>query len=326
MKKLLVMIIMCLMIIGCVGCGNKGGKNEESGEEKSASGKKVGILVVTSGSQWCSTIINEVTDVVEENGGEVIVSDSQVSVDNELSGMENLISAGCDAIVVNAMNPAGLKDLCGQAQEKGIYIIGWSDLLENYDIIVQEDPAKEAEMISGVIADFVKDEASAKMAVIWLADAQNPDTTTGVFKEALEKEFQSALVEGKGMTIVNEQYASDTTKAMEVAEAIITADSDIKVIFCQNDEMGVAVSQMLESKGYSPEDVMVCGLDGTQEALNVISGGNACLRNTVFADTKTVGRKVGESVCQYFADGTKTEVAAEYVLVDKNNAAGYMEQ
>ena len=53
----------------------------------------------------------------------VIVSDSQVSVDNEISGMENLINAGCKAIVVNAMNPGGLADVCKEAQDKGVYII-----------------------------------------------------------------------------------------------------------------------------------------------------------------------------------------------------------
>lgn len=324
MKKILVMFMMCLMIIGCVGCKNEGGKGESGSEAKAATGKKVGILVVTSGSQWCNSIIQEVTEVVEENGGEVIVSDSQVSVDNELSGMENLISSGCDAIVVNAMNPAGLSDLCGQAQEKGIYIIGWSELLENYDVIVLENPGQEAEMIAGAISDFVGDEDSVEMAVIWLSDAQNPDTTTGIFKEALEAEFQSTLVTGKGMKIVNEQYAPDSAKAMEVAEAIITANPDVKVIFCQNDEMGVAVSQILQGKGYGPEDIMVCGLDGTEEALNMIAGGNSCLSNTVFSDTKAVGRKVGESICQYFKDGTKKEVAAEYVLVGTDNAADYI--
>lgn len=326
MKKILAMFMVCLMIIGCVGCGNEGNNGGNEGEAKAATGKKVGILVVTSGSQWCNSIIQEVTKVVEENGGEVIVSDSQVSVDNELSGMENLISSGCDAIVVNAMNPAGLSDLCKQAQEKGIYIIGWSDLLENYDVIVQEDPAQEAEMIAGAISDFVGDEDAVEMAVIWLSDAQNPDTTTGIFKEALEAEFKTSLVEGKGMKLVNEQYAPDSTKAMEVAEAIITANPNVKVIFCQNDEMGVAVSQILQGKGYGPEDIMVCGLDGTEEALNMIAGGSSCLSNTVFSDTKAVGRKVGESICQYFEDGSKTEVAAEYVLVGTDNAADYVTQ
>lgn len=325
MKRFLALILICLMV-ACVGCGTSGNGDQEESGSKSASGKKVGILVVTSGSQWCSNVINSVTDVVEENGGEVIVSDSQVSVDNELSGMENLISAGCDAIVVNAMNPAGLADLCGQAQEKGIYIIGWSELLENYDIIVQEDPKQEAEMITGAILDFIGDESSAEMAIIWLADAQNPDTTTGVFKEALETEFKATLVEGKGVNIINEQYASDSTKAMEVAEAIITSNPKVKVIFCQNDEMGVAVAQILQSKGYGPDDIMVCGLDGTSEALNVISGGNSNLKNTVFSDINAVGNKIGESICQYFADGTKTEVEPKYVLVDSDNAADYITQ
>ena len=57
--------------------------------------------------------------------------------------------------------------------------------------------------------------------------------------------------------------------------------------------MGVAVSQNLERKVMEKDDVMVCGLDGSSEAINTIAGGKSCLRSTVFADTKTVGKKVG---------------------------------
>lgn len=317
---------MCLMAV--TGCSSESpAEADNGGDSSSAEGSgAIGILVVSTGSQWCNDIIDSVSAAVEKEGYEVIVSDSQTSADNELSGMENLINAGCEAIVVNSMNPAGLADICKEAQDQGIYIIGWSDLLENYDALVVEDPAAEAEMIAGAITDYIDETENegCEMATIWLADAANPDTTAGVFKEALEAEFEETLVQGKNVNIVNSQYASDTTNAMNTAEAILAANPDVKVIFCQSDEMGVAVAQTLESSGIGADDIMVCGLDGSSEAISTIAGGQSTLRSTVFADTTTVGTKVGESICNYLSGGEAEDVVAEYALVNRENASEYM--
>lgn len=296
----------------------------QSGDRQESKGS-IGILVVTTQSQWCNSVIDSVSKVVEAQGYDVMVSDSQASADNEISGMENLINAGCKAIVVNAMNPSGLADICKQAQDKGIYIIGWTDLLVNYDALVEEDTEAESAMIAEAIAEFARNKGAEglEMATIWLADSANPDTTTGVFKTSLEKEFNSSLVEELGMNIVNSQYASDTTQAMNLTEAILAANPDVKVIFCQSDEIGVAVSQTLESRGIDKDEIMVCGLDGSNEAINVIAGGNSALQATVLADINKVGENVGNAICTYLTDGTTGNVSVDYVLINRDNAADY---
>ena len=312
MKKLLGMVMaVTLCVSALTGCGSEAGQGTESqtaqsesqtqSTDKQESKGSIGILVVTTQSQWCNSVIDSVSKVVEAEGYEVMVSDSQASADNEISGMENLINAGCKAIVVNAMNPSGLADICKQAQDKGIYIIGWTDLLVNYDALVEEDTEAESAMIADAIAEFAQKKGAdgLQMATIWLADSANPDTTTGVFKTSLEKEFNSSLVGELGMNIVNSQYASDTTQAMNLTEAILAADPDVKVIFCQSDEIGVAVAQTLESRGVDKDEIMVCGLDGSDEAINVIAGGNSTLQATVLADVNKVGENVGNAICNW---------------------------
>ena len=138
MKKTIALILTLMICVGLlVGCssGNSSAPAEEAGSAEQAvqnvakEGATVGVLVVTTQSQWCNDIITGVTEVCDANGAKVIVSDSQVSVDNEISGMENLINAGCDAIVVNCMNAGGLVDVCAEAQAKGIYIMGGKKMM-----------------------------------------------------------------------------------------------------------------------------------------------------------------------------------------------------
>ena len=335
MKKLLGMVMTVVLCVSALaGCGSTAQQgdtqvaqtqSQTQSSNQQESKESIGILVVTTQSQWCNSVIDSVSKVVEAQGYDVMVSDSQASADNEISGMENLINAGCKAIVVNAMNPSGLADICKQAQDKGIYIIGWTDLLVNYDALVEEDTEAESAMIAEAIAEFARNKGAEglEMATIWLADSANPDTTTGVFKTSLEKEFNSSLVEELGMNIVNSQYASDTTQAMNLTEAILAANPDVKVIFCQSDEIGVAVSQTLESRGIDKDEIMVCGLDGSNEAINVIAGGNSALQATVLADINKVGENVGNAICTYLTDGTTGNVSVDYVLINRDNAADY---
>ena len=63
-----------------------------------------------------------------------------------------------------------------------------------------------------------------------LADANNPDTNAGQYKAAQEAAFEERLVNGLGVNIVNSQYASDTNASMNVAEAILAANPDVKII------------------------------------------------------------------------------------------------
>lgn len=338
MKKMLAGLLALALCLGAMaGCSSDAGNESAPAESPSEAitdavesgeidGAKVGVLVVTTQSQWCNDLIAGVKEVCETNGMQVIVSDSQVSVDQEIAGMENLINAGCDAIVVNCMNAAGLADLCQQAQEQGIYIIGWSEELVHYDAMVVEDKPAQSAMVADAIESFITEKGleAPEMATIWLADANNPDTNAGQYKAAQEAAFEERLVNGLGVNIVNSQYASDTNASMNVAEAILAANPDVKIIFTQSDEMGVAVSQVLEARGAAPGDIMIIGLDGTDEAIRTIAAGTNCMTATIYVDTVTIGRGCGNSIVDFLTDGTKSDIITEYTLIDGSNAAEYV--
>lgn len=350
-QRILALLLVAAMVFGAYGCGSKAGtdagsdqgsttvKEESETPDQTANPKEtdagtnaqdsytVGILVVSTQSQWCNELIDGITSTAESYGNKVIVSDSQVSGDNEISGMENLINSGCNAIVVNAMNPGGLVDLCKEAQDKGIYIIGFSDLLVNYDALVVENPAKDAQMMSAQISQWVNEElgGTCEMAEIWLSDSKNPETTAGVFKDAFEKEFQKTLFDGMGIEMVNGQYVAETNAAMDTAEAILTANPGVKVIFCQSDELAVSVIQAIEAKGIDTSKMFICGRDGTKEAISSIAGGS-CLRATVYVNTTGVGRQIGECVQKMMAEGIVENVEQETILINADNASEYVAQ
>ena len=334
MKKSIALILAMLLSIGMLAaCGSSTTASTASTAAPAATeapaasdAVTVGVLVVTTQSQWCNDIVTGVTQICDANGAKVIVSDSQVSVDNEISGMENLINAGCKAIVVNAMNPGGLADVCKKAQEKGIYIIGWTDMLVNFDALVVEDKEAQSNLVADAVSTFLdsKSLTGVEMAEIWLADANNPDTNAGQYKAVQEGVFKTRLEDGKGVKVVSSQFATDTNAAMNTAEAVLAANPNVKILFCQSDEMGVGVAQILQAKGTPAEDVFVIGLDGTDEAIKNVADPNSSLSATVYVDTVTLGNAIGESIFGFLKDGTKANVVTEYTLIDAGNAAQYV--
>ena len=83
---ILAAVMGAMVLMGCSSESPAQSSNSEK-ESKADGGNPIGILVVSTGSQWCNDIIDSVSEVVEAKGYEVIVSDSQASADNELSGM-----------------------------------------------------------------------------------------------------------------------------------------------------------------------------------------------------------------------------------------------
>lgn len=106
MKKMMAGLLALVLCLGALaGCSSEAGNESAPAESPSEAitdavesgkidGATVGVLVVTTQSQWCNDLIAGVKEVCETNGMQVIVSDSQVSVDQEIAGMENLINAG----------------------------------------------------------------------------------------------------------------------------------------------------------------------------------------------------------------------------------------
>ena len=315
MKKFTAMILALALCLGLVSFGSAEGDSYT-----------VGILMVTSQSQWCNDMVAGVKEVVEADGGKVIVSDSQVSVDMEMSGMENLLNAGCNAIVVNCMNAAGLADTCKRAQEKGIFIIGWTENLGYYDALVVEDEETESNMVADAIAAYMtkKELTNPQMATIWLADSANPDTNAGQYKKAQDEVFQNRLVNELGVNIVSSQFATDTPAAMNAVEGILAANDQLKILFAQSDEMGVAIAQAIQGRGIAADDFFIVGLDGTDEAIRNVASGTSSLAATIFIDTVNLGKGIGESILTFLKTGEKKDVITEYTLIDASNAADYV--
>ena len=127
----------------------------------------------------------------------------------------------------------------------------------------------------------------------------------------------------KGVTIADEQTAAWTrTNAMDLTTNWITAGRPIDLIFANNDEMALGAIQALKASGVSMDDVIVVGIDATQDALAAMAAGD--LDVTVFQNAKQqAASAVDAAVALAKGNSVDKEVWVPFELVTPKNMVEY---
>lgn len=255
------------------------------------------------------------------------VEDAQTDISKQLNQVNNFIAAGVDAIIMTLADTSAASGISQAAEKAGIPLVYLNLEPEN----VSQLPAKQAfvgskETDSGKQAAeatcaLLKDKGKAGDAQVYilmgdLAHQASRDRTSS-FKDTI------AAGDCKGVTIADEQSAAWTrTNAMDMTTNWITAGRPIDVVFANNDEMALGAIQALKASGISMNDVVVVGIDATQDALAAMAAGD--LDATVFQNAKAQSASaVDAAVKLVHGEPVDKQVMVPFELVTPKNMADY---
>ena len=90
------------------------------------------------------------------------------------------------------------------------------------------------------------------------------------------------------ITLIDEQTANwQRDEAQDLVTNWLSSGEPFDVIFANNDEMAIGAIQAMKAAGISMDDVVVTGVDATQDALVAMAAGD--LDATVFQDARGQG-------------------------------------
>ncbi|WP_313528715.1 substrate-binding domain-containing protein [Shinella sp.] len=264
----------------------------------------------------------------EVNGVSVQVEDAQTDISKQLNQVNNFIAAGVDAIVITLTDTSAAAGVSEAAAKAGIPLVFLNLEPEN----IAKLPEKQAyvgskETDAGRLAgeaacSLLKEKGKAADAQVYilmgdLAHQASRDRTSS-FKEAL------SAGACKGVTIADEQSAAWTrTNAMDMTTNWITAGQPIDVVFANNDEMAIGAVQALKAAGVSMDDVVVIGIDATQDGLAAMAAGE--LDATVFQNAKGQSASaVDAAVALVRGEPVEKQVWVPFELVTPKNMAEYV--
>ncbi|NRP72547.1 D-galactose-binding periplasmic protein [Ensifer psoraleae] len=296
-----------------------------------ASAETIGVSMQSFDNNF-QTLLRQGLDAraSEVDGVTLQIEDAQADISKQINQVNNFIAAGVDAIIMTLTDTSAAPGISEAARKAGIPLVYVNLEPENIDQLPESQAyVGSKEIDSGRLGaeaacELLKQKGKASDAQAYilmgdLAHQASRDRTSSV-KETL------AAGDCKGVTIADEQSAAWTrTNAMDLTTNWVTAGQPIDVIFANNDEMAIGAIQALKAAGLSMDDVIVVGIDATQDGLAAMAAGD--LDVTVFQNAKGQSASaVDAAVALARGKSVDKEVWVPFELVTPRNMAEYAKQ
>ncbi|MBP1843325.1 inositol transport system substrate-binding protein [Rhizobium petrolearium] len=237
------------------------------------------LTVLRSGMQDYAKTLDGVTLQVE---------DAQNDVAKQQSQIQNFIAAGVDAIIVNPVDTDATTAMSKIAADAGIPLV----YVNREPVNVDSLPDKQAFVASEeIVAGTLETKEVCRLlggkgnVVIMMGELSNQ----GARMRTKAVHDVVAADECKGMKVVEEQTANwQRTQGADLVTNWLSSGIEFDAVISNNDEMAIGAIQALKAAGKDMKNVVVAGVDATQDALAAMQAGD--LDATVFQDAAGQGK------------------------------------
>lgn len=316
-KKVVSLILAGAMIFSLAACGSK----ETGGEEKtSGSGDAeytIGFSVYDLSNEYFQYMLEGVEAGAEAKGVELETHD-QKSDENELvTGCQNLIDKGVDALVVSPCKPEVMGNIVESAHAADIpvIILDIGDGGSDKDAIVVSDMYGGGTIAGQYALDLLSENAvtGKEYAIIKCEESATYAIQRGQGFEAVMDEA--------GYTKAAEITAnSDQTEGYNAMQDILASNPGVVAVFAENDNMALGAAAAIEEAGKAGE-ILVFGFDGNESAVQAIKDGT--MAGTIAQQPVEIGKLGVELALQKIAGEDLTydneeskEIYADVYLID----------
>lgn len=247
----------------------------------------------------------------EKSGAKLLTANSNLDPAKELSNVEDMISRGVDAIVLQTVNVDALAGGITKAQEAGIPLYLTAVLPESTENITGAAVVDLAG-VGGLAAGWIGTDAGSKNAKVALISGV-PGAASDIMMEGFKKGLPASV------SIVSAQPGMyNRGKAQDVAENVLQANPDLDYFFVQNEDMAFGARAALESAGKT--NVKIVTSNGTDEGLKAIEAGT--FSATVADSAHAMGLSAMNGVLGLLENPTAEKITKMNVkLITKENVS-----
>lgn len=237
------------------------------------------------------------------------------SISEQLDKAQSALNQGCTALLASPISATALDSVFKAALAKGVPSIVLNDARSTVPGVVYIGP--DAETIGETAADYIAKQLpdGGKVAMI----EGDPGSSNALNRG---KGFKTGLTKHTNLELVAAQTAKwDTNQAKTIANAMLTANPDIKAFYSQNDGMALGVQSAIDAKGLTGK-VLLVGTDGIPQAKKEITEGNI---TATVSERPTTEGAAGVQAALWLLDGKKVPgwIDVPAFIVDKANVSEY---
>lgn len=300
-----------------------GGDEAPAEETPAAGGGKIGVSMPTQSLQRWNQDGANMKSQLEEAGYEV---DLQYAGDNDIptqvSQIENMISGGCEALVIAAIDGEALSTVLADAKAKDIPVISYDRLIMNSDSVsyyATFDNWKVGTLQGKYIEEALDLANTDGPYNIELTTGAPDDNNVNFFFGGAMEVLQPYIDEGKLVVLsgqtTKEQCSTvnwSPEESQKRMENLISSNgygpngTKLDAVMCSNDSTAQGVTTALSAAGYTADDFpIITGQDCDKPSVkNMIAGTQSM---SVFKDTRTLADQVTKMV-DAIMKGTEPEI------------------
>ncbi len=323
MKKFLSVLLAAVLLLSLASCGQTTAPAPSSEAPVSSAApsseaapapqvSKVGISMPTQSLQrWNQDGSNMKTEF--ETAGYAV--DLQYAGDNDVptqvSQIENMITSGCNVLVIAAINGSSLTEVLKSAKEKNIPVIAYDRLIMNSDAVSYYATFDNFK-VGTIQGEFIRDKLDLDKAAgpfnIELFTGDPADNNVNFFFGGAMSILQPYIDSGKlvvksGQTTLAQCATPSwsTEESQKRMENLITANSygptatKLDAVLSSNDSVANGITNALVAAGFTKDNFpILTGQDCDKPAVKNMLAGIQSM--SIFKDTRTLAAKVVEMV------------------------------
>lgn len=324
MKKRLVSLLLCVSLVGAMLMGCSSTKNdpaptqnqtENKGDNKTNGKYRVAYIARTQSDSFAAWLANEMKAAAKEYSDLTLdVFDGQADDEKVNAAIENAITNGYDAIIVQPNNGEAQRPYVEKVVKAGIIAITTNARIDGIEgaSSVDADPYKQAAVNAALALEQVPQ--NGRVVVL---NGPSGNFHADERRKAWQIEFFDKRPD---VTIIAEDIANwNKDAAMSFMEDWTTAYGNIDAIISMNDNMAAGALEIVQD--YSK--ILSYGVDGTAEAALLIQEGkmtSTCLQSAI--DLATLNMETVYKLLTGAATQIDTDI--EEVLITKDNAGEFV--
>ncbi|MEH6775140.1 MAG: sugar ABC transporter substrate-binding protein [Cereibacter changlensis] len=293
-----------------------------------AMAENVGVSMALFDDNFLTVLRNGMTDYAATlDGVNVQVEDAGNDVGRQLDQVKNFIASGVDAIVVNPVDTSATQAISDAAAAANVPLVYVNREPVNVDTL----PDSQAYVASN---DIESGTLQTQEVCRLLKEAGKTEANILVIMGELSN--QAAVVRTKDihdviatdecsfMKVVDEQTSNwQREQAANLMTNWLSSGVQFDAVIANNDESAVGAIQSMKAAGIGMEDVVVAGIDATQDALAAMAAGD--LDVTVFQDAAGQGQGALDAALKLAkGEAVEQKVYIPFQLVTPDNMQDFM--
>lgn len=289
-KKILALICSFAMIAAMAGCGNTEAQPAEAEAAPAEEAKEEAPAETPAETDVAETASADVKDisigvsfgqnvhpffVAMQKGIEKACADYGIekynflaadsSLETQTSQIENLVTMGCNVILLNPYDSEGVVNAVAEASKAGVGVFTMDIDCKGSTAFVASNNYKVGQMLAEYVIEQLGGEG--KVAII-------DGITVTSLKDRTEG-FMDTIKESKIEVVAEQQTAHARDTALASAENILQANPDIDAFIGVNENSGMAILSAVTSANKS--DILVTTVDATAENMVAIRDGKVAV-------------------------------------------------